>query len=268
MTYKMIVMDMDDTLMTSENKVSAKTKAYLIDLQEKGYKVVLASGRPTEGMLPVAKELKMDEFNSYIISYNGAKTIEVKSEKEIDSNLISKPNLDQIVDYCREKGFLPLSYKDGQIIIEGDHEYEQIESEITGLPLKKVADIKAYINEDVPKAMGVDYEANIETVLKTLRGNFNDDIDVTTSKPFFLEFMAKSVSKGEAITHLATKLDVPMQKIVAFGDSSNDTTLLQVVGRGIAMGNAIPALKDIADDITLDHDSDGIPHALEKLIQL
>ena len=53
--YKMIVMDMDDTLINSENKVSKETKNYLIDIQNQGYKVVLASGRPTEGMLPIAK---------------------------------------------------------------------------------------------------------------------------------------------------------------------------------------------------------------------
>ena len=53
--YKMIVMDMDDTLMTSDNVVSPETKDYLIQLQEEGYKIVLASGRPTEGMIPVAK---------------------------------------------------------------------------------------------------------------------------------------------------------------------------------------------------------------------
>ncbi|MEJ7210260.1 HAD hydrolase family protein, partial [Staphylococcus capitis] len=62
--YKMIVMDMDDTLINSENKVSKETKNYLIDIQNQGYKVVLASGRPTEGMLPIAKELQLDIHDS------------------------------------------------------------------------------------------------------------------------------------------------------------------------------------------------------------
>ncbi|MDA3099827.1 HAD hydrolase family protein, partial [Staphylococcus pseudintermedius] len=67
----LVVMDMDDTLMTSENRVSDKTKAYLLLLQKNGVKIALASGRPTAGMLPTAKSLKMDEFGSYIMSYNG-----------------------------------------------------------------------------------------------------------------------------------------------------------------------------------------------------
>ena len=68
------------------------------------------------------------------------------------------------------------------------------ESELTGLPMKRVEDIKSYINHDVPKVMGVDYVGNITEARVDLNGFFNEDIDVTTSKPFFLEFMAKDVS--------------------------------------------------------------------------
>ena len=131
--YKMIVMDMDDTLITSDNVVSPETKDYLIQLQEEGYKIVLASGRPTEGMIPVAKELKLDHFQSYIISYNGGKTINAKTEEIEVSKSVTKDHFDKITDYCREKGFLTLTYQDGQIIFDTEHEYRKIESELTGL---------------------------------------------------------------------------------------------------------------------------------------
>ena len=95
----MIVMDMDDTLINSENKVSKETKNYLIDIQNQGYKVVLASGRPIEGMLPIAKELQLDIHDSYIISYNGGKTIKVATEEVEVSQSVSKKNFDLIVDF-------------------------------------------------------------------------------------------------------------------------------------------------------------------------
>lgn len=103
--FKVIVMDMDDTLINSDNKVSPETKEYLIDLQNQGYKVVLASGRPTEGMLPIAKELHLDKHDSYIISYNGGKTIKVATEKVEVSKSVSKEDFDEIADFCREKTF-------------------------------------------------------------------------------------------------------------------------------------------------------------------
>ncbi|MEJ7514614.1 HAD hydrolase family protein, partial [Staphylococcus lugdunensis] len=99
------------------------------------------------------------------------------------------------------------TYQDGQIIFDTEHEYRKIESELTGLPMKRVEDIKSYITHSVPKVMGVDYVGNITEARIDLNGFFNEEIDVTTSKPFFLEFMARDVSKGNAITALCKKLD-------------------------------------------------------------
>ncbi|WP_367120732.1 Cof-type HAD-IIB family hydrolase [Staphylococcus capitis] len=264
--FKMIVLDMDDTLMNSDNEVSAETKSYLIDIQDKGYSVVLASGRSTEGMIPVARELQLNHNESFIISYNGGKTIKMSNEEVEVSKPVSKDNFDLIVDYCRERGFLVLTYDNGYIIHDSDHEYMNIESELTGLPMKRVEDIKSYINHDVPKVMGVDYVGNITEARVDLNGFFNEDIDVTTSKPFFLEFMAKDVSKGNAIKALCKKENINLEEVVVFGDSLNDQSMFDVAGYSVAMGNASEELKESADVVTLDNNSEGIPHMLKKLI--
>ncbi|MEL0537666.1 Cof-type HAD-IIB family hydrolase [Staphylococcus debuckii] len=265
--YEMIVMDMDDTLLTSENEVSPKTAQYLINLQEQGYHVVLASGRPTEGMLPIAKSLKLNEHDSYVISYNGGRTTRVKDDELEDEQSVSKQDFDKIVDYCRENGLFILTYQDGHIIYEGEHEYMNIESELTGLPMKKVDDVKTFIQNPVPKAMGVDYVPHIEEIFQSLNGKFNDNVDVTTSKPYFLEFMAHGVSKGNALKALCRKVDVDISQTIAFGDSLNDYSMIEEAGYSVAMGNAKAELKEIADDVTLDHDSDGIVVALEKILK-
>lgn len=264
--YKLIVMDMDDTLMNHENEVSEETKDYLIRIQEEGYKVVLASGRPTEGMLPTARLLNLDKHQSYVISYNGGKTTNVETEKLEVDRPVSKENFDLIVDYCRKNEFFILTYQDGQIIYEGKHEYMNIESELTGLPMKKVDDLKSYIQGDVPKVMGVDYVPNIVKALDELKGFFNEDIDVTTSKPYFLEFMATGVSKGNAVTLLCDKLDIELSQVIAFGDSPNDISMLKIVGRSYAMDNASDKVKSISDEVTLSNADNGIPYALKKLL--
>lgn len=102
--------------MNSDNELSSETKSYLIDIQNEGYYVVLASGRHTEGMIPVAKELNLNNYGSYIISYNGGKTTNMSQEKVEVSQTVSKQNFDLIVDYCRDRGFLVLTYDDGHII--------------------------------------------------------------------------------------------------------------------------------------------------------
>lgn len=257
---------MDDTLMTSDNRVSVKTKAYLLKLQEKGVKIALASGRPTEGMIPTAKALKMDQFGSYIMSYNGAQTLDLSKDEVVEKQMIDKEEFDKIVDFCREKGFFILTYHEGHIIHEGEHEYMNIESELTGLPMKKVTDIKAYIQNPVPKAMGVDYEKNIQACIATMGSSFDHAIDVTTSKPFFLEFMSKGVSKGAAITKLAKRLDLDVNQMVAFGDSANDIEMFKVVGKSVAMENASEKVKSYADMITKSNDEEGIPYALDQIL--
>ncbi|MBO1199638.1 HAD family phosphatase [Staphylococcus simiae] len=266
--YKLIALDMDDTLLTSDNVISQSTLQYLKDIQDRGYYVVLASGRPTEGMIPAAKELALPEHNSYIISYNGGRTINMANEKVEHSQSISKEDFDEIVDYCRERQFFILTYQDGHIIYEGEHEYMNIESELTGLPMKKVQDLKEYIRGEVPKVMGVDYVANITEARIDLNGIFNDNVDATISKPFFLEFMARNVSKGNAVIALCDKLNITIDQVIAFGDSMNDKSLFDVAGLAVAMGNAADELKKYADKETLDNDSDGIPVALKEILAI
>lgn len=264
--YKMIAMDMDDTLMTSQNEVSLETKAYLLKIQQEGYRVVLASGRPTAGMLPTAKLLQLDDYNSHIVSYNGGQITDVATEQTIVNHAVTKQDFDEIVDYCRAQGFFVLTYKDDCIIYDSEHEYMNIEAELTGLPMKKVDDIKAYIQTDVPKVMGVDYEENIGAACDAFNGQFNANIDVTTSKPYFLEFMAKNVSKGQALIELCSRFDMTIDEVIVFGDSSNDASMFEVAGKAIAMDNANDLLKSMAHEITLSNDENGIPHALKRIL--
>ncbi|EXX98816.1 HAD hydrolase family protein [Staphylococcus aureus] len=109
--YKVVVLDMDDTLLNSDNVISEETANYLTAIQDEGYYVVLASGRPTEGMIPTARDLKLPEHHSYIISYNGSKTINMTNEEVEVSKSIGKQDFDEIVDYCRDRGFFVLTYQ-------------------------------------------------------------------------------------------------------------------------------------------------------------
>lgn len=83
---------------------------------------------------------------------------------------------------------------------------------------------------------------------------------------FFLEFMAKDVSKGNAIKALCKRLQISLEEVIVFGDSLNDKSMFEVAGYSIAMGNASDELKNLADKVTLDNNSGGIPHALRNLL--
>ncbi|GGI41980.1 haloacid dehalogenase [Mammaliicoccus stepanovicii] len=266
MAYKYIVMDMDDTLLTSNNEISEKTFSYLMEKQREGMKLILASGRPTAGMIKHAVALEMDKYHGFIVSYNGAYVIDAQKDEIIYKETISKVDAHKIIDFCREHNFFYLTYIDDAIVFDRTHEYMNIESDLTGLPMKSVDDLKDFITGDVPKVMGVDFEENIAKANSALNGQFNEQISSTISKPYFLEFMNHQVSKGKTLEKLFNKINIDFEDVIAFGDSLNDYDMLEKAGVGVAMGNANDTIKNIANIVTEDHDHDGIVVALEKLL--
>ncbi|ACM15637.1 hydrolase, haloacid dehalogenase-like family [Bacillus cereus Q1] len=99
MTYKMIVLDLDDTLLRDDHTISPRTKEALMTAQEQGVKVVLASGRPTFAMRAIAKELHLEKYGSFILSFNGAKIINCKTDEELFSSTLSPEIVHQFIRY-------------------------------------------------------------------------------------------------------------------------------------------------------------------------
>lgn len=266
MNYKLIVLDMDDTLLTSKNEILPSTIKALIEAQNNGAMVVLASGRPTGGMIDAAEILQLDTHQSYIISYNGAVVTRMNDRTVVDATYVQQAHFSEILQFLRKENIMALTYKDNTIYYEGQSAYEQVEGELTGLEMIKVGNLQTVITEDVPKVMGVGDIEHIAVLNKQLEGSFGSDIHATTSKPFFLEFMHRDVSKGKVLQRLAEQLGIQQSEIIAFGDSNNDKDMLEFAGLGVAMGNANDTIKEAADVITLSHDEDGIAQIIETYL--
>ena len=235
--YQMLVLDIDDTLMTSENTISDATYQALMKAQEQGKKVVLASGRPTPSMIETAKQLKLDHFDSYIISFNGAAITSMADGQELFSQRLEAEAQDDIVRYIQAKGLTVLTYMDDYVVMDKVNDYSHIESQLTGIP-----------DRYDPEAI-----ANLSQLAKA-RMKFI----ATTSKPYFLEFVHHQVSKGQAIKVLCQHLGLTLDQVIACGDGNNDLTMIETAGLGVAMANATPLLKEAADHITLSNDQDGL----------
>ena len=83
MSYELLVLDLDGTLTNSKKEITEPTKRALLEIQADGKKVVLASGRPEQGVLPLAKELQLEKYGSYILSYNGGRIRQCKTQEII-----------------------------------------------------------------------------------------------------------------------------------------------------------------------------------------
>ncbi|MCA1057193.1 Cof-type HAD-IIB family hydrolase [Rossellomorea aquimaris] len=266
MGYKMIVLDLDDTLLRDDQTISDRTKKAILQAQEEGVKVVLASGRPTYGMRWVADELQLDHYGSYILPFNGSKIINYKSNEEMYSRALSAETAHRLYDLSKREGVGILTYSEDAILVEEPDEFADIESRLTGLPVEVVPDFKEAVKGPVVKALMLKEADRLKEVEVKLQEELDGELSVMRSKPYFLEFTQLGVTKGATLDYLIEPLGIKREEVIAIGDSYNDLTMLEFAGLGVAMGNAPDDIKEKADHVTSSNMDDGVAEVVEKFV--
>ena len=263
--YKMIVLDMDDTLLTDNHIISEENKEVILKAQELGIYVVLASGRPTSAMTAYAKELKMDYYNSFMISFNGSTIVDLKEDKILFEHALTKEQIHSLYDFSQQNNTHIITYLGEQIISERHSEYINIESSITGLDLVIVPSFKDAVTTSAVKCLLLEepsYLKGVEPVLKQAM----PDLSVCMSKPFFLEAAPNGIDKGAAIRILAEKLNIHQSEIIAVGNAGNDLTMIQYAGLGVWVDNVDPELREFGDVIVASNNDHGVAEVFNKYI--
>lgn len=263
--YKMIVLDMDDTLLTDDHIISEENKEMIFKAQEMGIYVVLASGRPTSAMTAYAKELKMDYYNSYMISFNGSTITDLKEDKVLFEHALTKEQIHSLYDFSQQNNTHIITYLGEQIISERHSEYIDIESTITGLELLIVPSFKDAVTTSAVKCLLLEepsYLKSVETVLKDAM----PDLSVCMSKPFFLEAAPNGIDKGAAIQVLAEKLNIHQSEIIAVGNAGNDLTMIQYAGLGVWVDNVDAELREFGDVIVASNNDHGVAEVIKRYV--
>jgi len=266
MSYKMIVLDMDDTLLRDDHTISEPTKQALLEAQELGVKVVLASGRPTYAMVDIAKELKLDEYGSFILSFNGAKITNFQTKEELFSSTLPIETVQRLYDISKRENVWIHTYVGDTIVTEENNPFTEIEAQITGLPIHTVADFKEAIAEPVVKVLMVYEEEKLKQTEALLQVELQNQLSVMRSKPYFLEFTETGVTKGTSLALLIKELGITREEVIAMGDSYNDLAMIEFAGLGVAMGNAPDDIKRVADYTTDTNNNDGVAKVIEQFI--
>lgn len=266
MTYKMIVLDLDDTLLRDDQSISPRTKEALLLAQQEGVKVVLASGRPTYGMKWVAEELELARYGSYILSFNGSKVINCETGEELYSRTLSTESLHRLYDISKREDVGILTYMDDAIIVEEENEFADIEAKLTGLPVKIVPSFKEAVDRPAVKALMLKDAERLAEVEKQLQEELDGELSAMRSKPFFLELTEPGVTKGASLDRLINTMGITAEEVIAVGDSYNDLTMLEFAGLGVAMGNAPDDIKEVADYVAPSNMDDGVAEVVEKFL--
>lgn len=267
MDYRMIVLDLDGTLTNRDKVITPKTKEALFELKKQGGIIVLASGRPTYGVVPLARELGLDRSGGYILSYNGGRIIDCKTGETVFAKELPVSSNRKIIGLAKEHGVNIITYEDDLIITSNaSDEYVEKEAFINKLQVKEVQDMESYVSFPVVKFLMLedgDYLAMVEPRVKAALGR---DYSVYRSEPYFLEVLPKGIDKAASLERLLSRLGMGKEQMIACGDGYNDLSMIQCAGLGVAMENAVFPVKKAADYVTYSNDNDGIAHVVEKFM--
>ncbi len=269
MSIKLVAIDIDGTLVNDQKKISPFVKEAIMEARTQGVKIVLCTGRPTIGVYPYLKELDLIGSEEYVIAYNGALVQTTDGEKTLVSYTLDHENYLEIEALSRTVGshLHTLDHEHLYTANRDISEFTVFESFLTKMPLfyRPVSEMSE--NLSIIKMMMIDKPEILDTAISQLPGWFFEKYATAKSEPFYFEIVNKNASKGNALASLAQTLDIKVDEVMALGDNENDLSMIQYAGTGVAMGNAVPSVKQAAKDITKTNEQDGVAFALKKYLK-
>jgi Cof subfamily protein (haloacid dehalogenase superfamily) len=264
--YKLIAVDMDGTLLNEEKEISTRCLNAIFQLKEKGKKIVLATGRPLNGVMRYIEKLNLLEENDYVVAFNGALVQGTISKQVIFDKPLSLNAYKELYIVSQQLGVNIHALTDKSVLTPKNNPYTEIESRINQIPILE-GDIEALdASTIIVKVMFIDDPDKLDEIIPKLPDWITAKYSILRSAPYFLEFLDKSVNKGAGVSAIAKMLGVGRDEVICVGDAGNDLAMIQYAGLGVAMGNAVDEIKSAADYITHSNEEDGVAYIIEKFM--
>ncbi len=260
----LIVLDLDGTLLKDDKTISERTKKTLLTLKEQGHHIMIATGRPYRSSAPYYRELGLQ---TPIVNFNGAFVHHPRSQSwgtyhtPLDINVAK-----EIVEACEDFSYHNIIAEVRDDVYFHYHDEKLIDIFRMGNPKVTVGDLRNFL-EISPTSMLIHAEdKDVPSIRKHLSDVHAEVIDHRRwADPFHvIEIVRSGMNKAVGINKVSKYLDIPRERIIAFGDEDNDLEMLEYAGEGIAMGNGIDAVHSVAKAVTLTNEEDGIAVYLEE----
>ena len=290
--YKLLAIDLDGTLLNSYGEVTEKTRKALKEARNQGIEVVLSSGRTIDSVENLAIELGVD---NYLISGNGAVVYDIQEQQIIYNQFLSKEKVLQIAKICEENSIYYNVYTETEIVTKSlsynvlFYYYENLKkTEDKRTQINIVNDVIKYIEEyekdrflkiticeknklifnsiirKISEVKDLDV-LNVEFMSRKKVKSGTDEIPI---EYFYTEITNQNVNKWTALEFLMEKLEIKHREVASIGDNMNDKEMIENAGIGIVMGNSNSKMKELADVVVKDNNSDGVCEAIEKYLIL
>lgn len=279
MTIKLIALDLDGTLLTSEKTIDPLTKEKLQEAMKMGVHIVIATGRDKGGITFVSEPLGLENGNHYVAGVNGQIIYDFKRKEYTVDDVFDGNDARHIMKVAKKYNFEAISccgYDHYDYISRRVRFMKKLNSMLHGKPMDygfnqgkrrfiTIHDENFEITQDINKFVLIQTASFFKKYLPVIKEEL-EDYDIVKVGEAWIEVMPKGVSKGSALSKIGEKEGISSDEMMAFGDAENDLSMFAHVKYGIAMGNAMDSLKQIAYDVTDTNDNMGIAKALDKYV--
>lgn len=264
--YQLIALDMDGTLLNEDKLISQRTHEAVAALKSVGKRVVLATGRPIQGILKYIHELNLFDEHDYVVTFNGALVQSTKDQKVLIDMPLNLEAYKELYELSKELGVHIHALTENSVLTPINNPYTEIESKINGIPIIVTPVEEVPKHTLIVKVMFIDAPVVLEQAIAKLPEWVKEKYSVLRSAPYFLEFLDPKVNKGFGVDAVVKTLGLSQNQVICVGDAGNDLAMIEYAQLGVAMENATPELKAAADYVTLSNDKDGVAHVIEKFM--
>ena len=263
MTVRLLVSDVDGTLVDKHKQLTPATVAAVARLRAAGTPVALISARPMSGIRPLLDQLGLDDVAA---AFNGG--ILFRRDGTVLARYRIDPDVARgVIDRARATSVETWVFADDRWYATDPHGPHTDSERLASAQEPVATDDLAPLLDRADKITFVsDEEETLRTLTAACQQAFGDRATIVQSQTYYLDVTAPLANKGDGIEALASAYDVPLDRIAAIGDQANDLPMLARAGLSIAMGNAPAAIQAKADHVTLANDADGVAQAIDRYI--
>ena len=258
---RLICADLDGTLLNEERFIPEANRKAILRAREEGVQLVLASGRPPQGLSRYLKELDLDHEGEYIISMNGSILMECGTKRMLREAGLGRPQLSYLLDIARQNRDIvnPHMYHGEKIFVERQEAATRIYEKLSRCKTTLVPDLTAYLDITMSKVVFCALEANgaLAELQQRLEKKLPPEIRMFRSADFLLEFVHRDAGKWNAAAALAEHLGIQQDQVLCIGDNENDMDMVREAGFGGCPSNACEALKACADYVAVSDNDHG-----------
>jgi len=272
MDIKLIAIDLDGTLLTSDRLLSEENRQAIQMAKAAGIQVVLCTGRPLRSMKYLLDEAGLKEAGDIAITYNGGLIQETQTGDIVKQITFNREQCLDIYELGRMLN-LPVNFIDLDYVYEPPYPVgaESVYMDAKkNIPKDQALKFVEIAMEDLPDPFSINKivmsrpAEELDAAIPNIPQEYHDKYNIYKSQDFILEVLPEKVDKGYSMRLIGEMLDLKKEQIMGIGDQENDLSLIENAGLGIAMENAIPMVKNAADYITHSNDDNGVAHAIRK----